>query len=185
MNVARPLTRFLVAACFAACVSAACARTDARVKSRALERSGAAIVFHIVRHAEKAATPTNDPELSDAGRARARRLADSLRKDPPTTIYSTDYARTRATAAPSADRYGRRIEIYDARRPADEFADELRRRHVGGDVVLVVGHSNTATATAAALCRCDVPPMREDEYDRWLTVRIAPGGEADLRTTRY
>lgn len=178
MTPLRGLSGILIAACAALALTAGCAH-DVR------ERAEPDIVFHLVRHAEKATAPANDPELSATGRARAQRLAASLQEAPPTAIYSTDYARTRATASATAERYGRELEIYDARRPAAEFAEELRRRHVGGDIVLIVGHSNTVAPIAAALCRCEVPPLSEDEYDRWLTIRIAHSGEAHLRTTRY
>lgn len=164
---------------------ASCAHTGADSPPPESARKRDTAIFHLVRHAEKATTPANDPALSDAGLQRAQRLATLLQYAPPNAIYSTDYARTRATASATAKRYGRELEIYDARRPAAEFAEELRRRHVGGDIILIVGHSNTVAPIAAALCRCDVPPLNEDEYDRWLTIRIAPSGEARLRTTRY
>lgn len=163
---------------------ASCAHTgtDSLPPESARKRDTA--IFHLVRHAEKATTPANDPVLSDAGLQRAQRLAALLQNAPPSAIYSTDYARTRATAAPTAERYGREIQLYDARRSAIEFADALRRRHPAG-VVLVVGHSNTVAPIASALCRCGVPPLREDEYDRWITIEIEGDSDTHLRTTRY
>lgn len=180
-----PNRRALLSAGFASLwLLASCAHTSADSQSSGSARNRDTAIFHLVRHAEKGATPANDPALSDAGLQRAQRLAALLRHAPPTAIYSTDYARTRATAAPTAERYGREIELYDARRSTTEFADALRRRHSAG-VVLVVGHSNTVAPIASALCRCDIPPLREDEYDRWITIEIEDGRDARLRTTRY
>lgn len=186
MNAALSRAMLLVATCVGVCILASCARTSMPARQRGSASTHDTAVFHLVRHAEKAADPAGDPELSDAGRARAQRLAVLLQDAPPTAIYSTDYARTRQTAAPTAARYGRDVAIYDARRPVAGFAEELRRRHVdGGDVVLVVGHSNTVSSIASAICRCDVPPLREDEYDRWISISIGRDGETSLRTTRY
>ncbi|MFZ5636813.1 MAG: histidine phosphatase family protein [Pseudomonadota bacterium] len=138
----------------------------------------------VLRHAEKAVDDPKDPSLSDAGRARAERVADTLADAPLRATYATAYRRTRATAAPAAGRHGIAVATYDAAMPAAEFAATLRRTHPDG-TVLVVGHSNTAPAIAAALCACPVAPMREDEFDRWMEIRIGPDGVASLRERRY
>lgn len=137
----------------------------------------------VVRHAEKLADG-NDPALSDAGRARAQRLAYLLRGSPLVAAYSTDTQRTRQTAKPSADGHGLAVTIYNARMPAGEFVAWLEQTHPHG-TVLVVGHSNTAPAIAAALCRCNVSPMAETEFDRVMRVRLAADGSAELSVERY
>jgi broad specificity phosphatase PhoE len=142
------------------------------------------VTFVVLRHAEKAADDPKDPSLSEAGRARAERVADALADAPLRAAYATAYRRTRATAAPAATGRGLAVSTYDASKPATEFAAELRRAHPEG-TVLVVGHSNTAPAIAAALCACPVAPMREDEFDRWMEIRIGPDGVATLRERRY
>ena len=56
--------------------------------------------FYVVRHAEKeTATMSSDVALSDAGKGRASALAALLRDSSITAIYSTNYVRTRTTAA--------------------------------------------------------------------------------------
>lgn len=142
------------------------------------------VVFVVLRHAEKAADDPKDPALSEAGRARAERVADALADAPLRAAYATAYRRTQATAAPAAARRGLAVSTYDASMPAAGFAAELRRAHPEG-TVLIVGHSNTAPAIAAALCACPVAPMREDEFDRWMEIRIGPDGVATLRERRY
>lgn len=145
--------------------------------------AGSPLVFVLVRHAEKAADDPKDPSLSEIGQARARRLAMSLKDAPVAAVYATGYRRTQQTALPTAAAHGLDVVTYDARQPADAFAAGLRAGERGG-TVLVVGHSNTVPAIAAALCGCAVAPMREDEYDRRIEVRIDANGGATLEETR-
>ncbi len=140
-----------------------------------------AVEFVIVRHAEKRSDEPRDPELSAAGRERAQRLAASLAAWPLAAAYATVYRRTQQTAA-AAD-HGLAVTGYDAKQDAGEFAATLRRRHASG-TVLVVGHSNTVAAIAAALCACTVAPIGEDEYHRRLRVRIDGRGQATLTDTQ-
>jgi broad specificity phosphatase PhoE len=164
----------MFAALFLASLLAACATQAPRVADP--------LEVVVVRHAEKLADG-NDPALSDAGRARAQRLADLLRDTPLVAVYSTDTQRTRQTAKPSADGHGLAVTIYDPRVPPAEFVARLREMHPRG-TVLVVGHSNTAPAIAAALCRCGVEPMAETEFDRVMRVRFAADGTARLSVER-
>ncbi len=145
-------------------------------------RDSPALEVVVVRHAEKLADG-NDPALSDPGRARAQRLAHLLRDAPLVAVYSTDTQRTRQTAKPSADGHGLAVTIYDPRVPPAEFVARLREMHPHG-TVLVVGHSNTAPAIAAALCRCGVEPMAETEFDRVMRVDFAADGTARLSVER-
>lgn len=139
--------------------------------------------FVIVRHAEKRSDDPHDPHLTQAGLARAQRLADSLASRPLAATYATAYRRTLQTAAPAAAAHGLAVTGYDAKQDANEFAATLRLRHVGG-TVLVVGHSNTVPTIAAALCGCKVAPIGDDAYDRRLSVRFGDHGQATLIDTR-
>ena len=148
------------------------------------ERAEPVTTFILVRHAEKAADDPRDPGLTDAGRTRAARLAASLADAPLRAVYATAYRRTRDTAGPSAMAHGLQVAVYDAREPAADFAERLRAAHPAG-TVLVVGHSNTAPAIAAALCACPVAPMREDEFDRRIEIRVGSDGLASPSERRY
>ena len=99
--------------------------------------------IYIVRHAEKQLTG-NDPELLLAGDVRARKLAQILADQKITHIFSTDYNRTRLTAAPTASEAGIEIEIYDPKNH-DALVEQLRS--LEGNI-LVVGHSNTVGQVA-------------------------------------
>lgn len=99
--------------------------------------------IYIVRHAEKQLTG-NDPELTVAGNARAKKLAQILANEGITHVFSTDYKRTRLTAAPTASEAGIEIKTYDPRNH-DALVEQLRS--VEGNS-LVVGHSNTVGQVA-------------------------------------
>ncbi len=137
----------------------------------------------IVRHAEKASDDPRDPSLNGVGMARAQRLASALAGAPLVAVYATQFRRTRQTALPAATAHGLPVSNYDAQSAPGEFAALLRQRHSRG-TVLVVGHSNTVPAIAAALCGCAVAPMAEDEYGRRLRVRVDRDGTATLIDTR-
>src|SRR5690349_20766422 len=72
--------------------------------------------IYLVRHAEKQTSSgnmmTSDPDLTMEGRVRADRLADSLTGKKISAVYSTDYQRTRNTAAPTARLKMRDVTIY-------------------------------------------------------------------------
>src|SRR5438045_7579771 len=55
-----------------------------------------------VRHAEKAGGGGDNPDLSEAGRARAESLATVLKDADISAIYTTELKRTQQTAAPLA-----------------------------------------------------------------------------------
>ena len=145
---------------------------------------GNGATFIVVRHAEKTSDSERDPDLSDAGLARARALAGLLADTDVAAVLTTDYRRTRQTVQPAADAHGIAPATYDAAGGARDFAARLRADHPRG-TVLVAGHSNTVPDIVAALCACAVEPMPETEYDRLSTVRIAPDGRATLEVTRY
>jgi len=124
----------------------------------------------VVRHAERAdagATPGNsmttspDPQLSDAGKARAQKLALMLADAGVMAIYTTEYLRTKDTAAPLATKVGVTAEVVMAR-DADTLVAKIKSHKTGA--VLVVGHSNTVPAIVKALGG-SVVSVGDDEYD--------------------
>jgi broad specificity phosphatase PhoE len=66
--------------------------------------AAAPAIVVLVRHAETAARPADDPSLTAAGRVRAEELAKMvqvlMQQFPLRAIFTTDYRRTRETAAP-------------------------------------------------------------------------------------
>lgn len=103
----------------------------------------------LVRHAEKASSDTKDPDLSDAGRERARRLASLLARSGVTRLVATDLKRTQQTLAPLAEAIGKPVEVRAAKE-TDALARELRATPAGA-VVVVAHHSNGIPAIAKAM----------------------------------
>ncbi len=95
--------------------------------------------FILVRHAEKVADGSKDPELSEVGKARAQRLGDLLHKQEIAAIYSTNYKRTMNTVTPLAEKLGVKIQSYE---PFKEDAIVNMIEANKGKTIVVVGHSN-------------------------------------------
>lgn len=128
-------------------------------------------VVFLVRHAEK--EEGLDPALTEAGRARAEELARTLRDAGIERVHSTDYARTRATAAPLAERLGLEVELYDPR-ALPSFLEGVRD---SGGRHLVVGHSNTTPQAVGLLGGEPGEPIVEaTEYDRLYAVTLGADG---------
>ena len=139
----------------------------------------------LVRHAEKAAEPANDPGLTPAGEQRARDLAQVARDAGVTAVITTQFARTRATAEPLAKALGITPEVVDARGSAHaQDVANLVRKHAG-QVVIVVGHSNTIPAIVAALGAPQPPPICDPEYDNLYIVTIPATGTPRVIHARY
>jgi phosphohistidine phosphatase SixA len=150
-------------------------------------------VIFLVRHAERADDAPSegagamdpdmaqDPPLSEAGKDRARLLAEMLRDAGITRIYSTNYRRTLETAEPLARTLGAmEIQIYDGS-DLPTLATSLSGtpgRH------LVVGHSNTTPELVQLLGGDPGPAIEALEYDR-LYVVIPEEGEARTVLLRF
>ncbi|MFK7914171.1 MAG: phosphoglycerate mutase family protein [Pseudomonadales bacterium] len=145
------------------------------------ENEQAERTIYLVRHAEKALSGDNPP-LTARGQARARALAARLTDAGIKTIYSTDFRRTRDTAAPLADRLDLTTVLYD-HRSLEGFANQLL---ASSGPALVVGHSNTTPALVALLGGDPGTPIREaDEYDRLYMLTTEPGGGVRTILQRY
>jgi broad specificity phosphatase PhoE len=132
-------------------------------------------LVYLVRHAERAdggaaagsMTSDTDPPLSKTGEERALKLAAMLADARVTAIYATEYRRTQDTAKPLAARLGLTVRSNPAR-AGDALIAKLNKDHAG-DVVLVIGHSNSIPALIKALGGQDVT-IRDDEYDSVFVV---------------
>jgi broad specificity phosphatase PhoE len=153
----------------------------------ALLPAGASAAVFVVRHAEKQ-TEDNAKEvpLSDAGRARASRLATILRDAKILAVYSTDTVRTLATAEPLARAAHIQPVLYETAGTdaMKSLADRIRREHPS-DNVLVVGHSNTVGPLLQALGCTETVDVKGGEYDGlWVVVPAAVGAAPALLRLR-
>lgn len=123
----------------------------------------------IVRHAEKVESADKDPDLSEAGRARAESLSKVLKDADIKAIYATGFKRTQQTAAPLARALG--IEIAVAPAKAADFA--LKLRATDGNA-LVVGHSNTVPDLIRELGVSTSIILQDKDYDDLFVVVLEP-----------
>ena len=110
-------------------------------------------VVIVLKHAEAAAEPRGDPDLSPVGEARAAGLgdflADALAGGKVDYLYAADTRRAQQTALPIANRFGLPVNLL-APGEWDGLASRLRSDHRGRTVV-VVGYSSTVPNLVAQL----------------------------------
>jgi len=144
------------------------------------------IIF--VRHAEKAQLPADDPGLNNAGRERVaeltRQLVDADVVAGIDAIYSTSYRRSEETVRPLADALNVPISTYDAADTEQVLSTILKNNK--GEIILVVGHSNTVPELIANLgASKNVPPIAESEYDNIYIVSIPWFGKTKTLRLRF
>ncbi|MBI9042437.1 histidine phosphatase family protein [Lutibacter sp.] len=96
--------------------------------------------YYFIRHADKVLKASvQNPELTKKGKKRAifwSEVFDHVKFD---MVFSTNFKRTVATAAPNAKRKGLKIQLYDPKNGlSKDFLEKTK-----GKTVLIVGHSNT------------------------------------------
>lgn len=136
----------------------------------ALSQSDSSTTFILLRHAEKDTAGGRDPQLSDAGKARAARIPGLFNNITPNVMYSTPYRRTMQTLKPWADIAGASIVPYDPTQLAN-FAEELKK--IKGKTVVVSGHSNTAPILANLLAGTNkYSALDESDYSTLWVITI-------------
>jgi broad specificity phosphatase PhoE len=128
--------------------------------------------IYLVRHAEKELDGSQDPDLTEAGAHRAANLSVMLKGAEIERVFSTDYQRTRDTAAPVAEVAGVEMELYDPN-ALEALAGQLLDLEKNA---LVVGHSNTTTDLVTRLGGDAGPAIVEEwEYDRLYFLQTENG----------
>lgn len=115
----------------------------------------------IVRHGEKADGGGDDPDLSEAGRARAQSLAATLKDSGISAIYTTELKRTQQTAGPLASL----LHVDPAIIPAKDTAALVAKLRASSGNVLVVGHGNTIPELIKAFGIATPINIAENDYD--------------------
>ena len=132
--------------------------------------------FILVRHAEKANDGSNNPDLTEEGRARAARLATQFKDTPLSAIYATNFKRTQETVRPLAKIQGLQVQSYEPLK--EEVVKQMLEKHMGG-TILISGHSNTTPWTANVLLgKESLKDYSEDEYGIILIITVSGAGRA-------
>ena len=129
--------------------------------------ANAAPTIFVVRHAEKASTGGNDPDLSPQGQKRADALASILKDSQVTFVFVTELKRTQETAAPTA----KAAHVSPTVIPANDTG------------ALVVGHGNTIPELLKALGIATSVSVPEDDYSEIFVVMT--GDTAQLLRLHY
>lgn len=141
----------------------------------------------LVRHAEKAAMPSDDPPLLESGKARAEELVQVLGKAGIKAIYTSELRRTKETAEPLAKHVGIdsiTIKIKDNLQESfKETAKKVYERP--GENALIVGHSNTVPEIIKFLGADIDLKIDEKDYDNLFVVTIYAKGKATVTQLKY
>lgn len=137
----------------------------------------------LVRHAEKAVVPGDDPPISEAGKKRAAALKHALEKAGVSAIFATQYQRTQQTVEPLAKALKIAATQIDATK-SEALVAQIRQKHRGG-IVLVAGHSNTIPQIIKALGVNEAPAIADSEYDDLFVVTVSKSHPARLLHLQY
>ena len=131
-------------------------------------------LFILVRHAEKD-TIGFDPGLTDAGNARADRLAQLFADVPIEAVYATPFRRTILTGHPLAMANGLEVVQYDQGH-LDHFIEEVLWPGTGN--MVIVGHTNTTPALINKILDADRhDKIPESEYQHIFILEKYPTGK--------
>lgn len=136
----------------------------------------------LVRHAEKADAPRENPPLNEAGMKRAKTLARMLSKAGIKAIYTSQFLRTKQTAEPLATQLGitpNAVTLNPSSTNPREISAEsikaivtdIQKRHAG-KAVLVIGHTNSVPPVIKMLRGDVIPTIDEQTFDDMFIVTI-------------
>ena len=119
-----------------------------------------ATVFIIVRHGEKENNGKN-PHLSEAGKNRAKNLAELLKNSKIDNAYSTDYFITKETVENLVLDKKLEVKIYNPSKISDFVKNELV---INQSKNIISGHSNTNPLLLNEICKVnfykDIPDAK-------------------------
>jgi len=154
--------------------------------AQSLDRIGELPVIVVVRHANKAPEPLDDPPLTADGVKRAQDLAAALRGAGVAGVVTTQLRRTRETATPLDATLGLTPQVVQrGPRGSVEHLKALEaaaRRYVG--TVVVIGHDDTVPGLIAHLGGPRLPNICDLVYDNFF-VLFPAGGKMNFMHTRY
>lgn len=145
-------------------------------------------VIYLVRHAEKASVPLDDPLLTVAGTKRAKALAVLMAGKHPAAAFHTQFRRTRDTARPTVEQLAIPAIVIVAGADAEAHAKAVVariRKAFAGRTVLVVGHTNTIPAIIRRLGITPAPTIQENQFNRLFVVTKSTWSQATMVETTY
>jgi broad specificity phosphatase PhoE len=128
--------------------------------------------FILIRHAEKVADGSKNPDLSEEGKKRAMNLVAIFKNTSIDAILSTTFLRTESTVKPLANAKSLEVKHYDALKTS--VVDSLLRACKGKAIVLC-GHSNTIPRIANYLTGTDsYKDFLDSDYGNIMIITVSP-----------
>ena len=152
------------------------------------------ITVYLVRHAERADEPRQDPPLTEKGTARAQELARILGNANIKTIITSQFSRTKLTAEPLAKQANVAVTSIslslnpsNPRAISEQSTAEVTNKIVerSGESVLVVGHSNSIPDVIMKLGGDVSPVIDEKKFDDLFVVTVYARGKAKVAHLKY
>jgi len=145
--------------------------------------AGAQSTVFVVRHADRGPEEP-DALLTPRGLRQADELAALLADAGIKHIYTTEFTRTKQTAAPTA----KAASVEPAVVAQADFAGliaRIRSTLRDGEATLVVGHRSSVPEIVQALSGRAIPPLVYNEFTRVVAVTLFPDGRSSVVTLRY
>jgi broad specificity phosphatase PhoE len=152
------------------------------------------ITVYLVRHAERADEPRQDPPLTEKGALRAQELGRMLGKANVKAIITSQFLRTKQTADALAKQanvpvtsISLSLNPSNPRMISEQSTAEVTNKILerGGESVLVVGHSNSIPDVIKMLGGDVTPVIDEKKYDDLFVVTVYAKGKAKVAHMKY
>lgn len=149
---------------------------------------------YLIRHAERADEPRQDPPLTEKGTARSQELARVLANANIKTIITSQFARTKLTAEPLARKLNVTVTSIslslspsNPRMIAEQSTAEVTNKILerAGESALVIGHSNSIPDVIKMLGGDVTPVIDEKKYDDLFVVTVYAKGKAKVAHLKY
>ncbi len=160
---------------YAVLIFVICSCNDTKGQSSDKVESPDITTLYLIRHAEKDISTGTDPTLTKKGENRAEQWTNYFFLKDVDHVLSSDFNRTRATAAPLAASKKLEVESYNVKSlTGQQLYDQYQ-----GKTVVLFGHSNTIGSYANDLQKDEVfKDLDESDYDHFYIVRIDKSGNA-------
>ncbi len=148
----------------------------------------------LIRHAEKADEPRQDPPLIEKGVARSQELARLLSASGVKAIFTSQFLRTKQTAEPLAKQLNLvpasltlKSNPTNPRLISEQSTAELTNKILerAGQSVLVIGHTNSIPDVIKMLGGDIVPTIDEKTFNDLFVVTVYAKGKARVVHLKY
>ena len=152
------------------------------------------ITVYLVRHAERADEPRQDPPLTEKGNLRSQELARVLANANVKAIITSQFLRTKQTGEALSKKLNIPVTSISlslnpsnprqvSAQSTEEVTNKILERR--GESVLVIGHSNSIPDVIKMLGGDVVPVIDEKKFDDLFVVTVYAKGKAAVAQMKY